>query len=198
MCVAIVCKQGARLTNAQIENGWSSNYHGGGFAFVKDGKVEIVKGLMTLATMKEKYQEYAEQYSTESPFLVHLRISTSGGVTAANTHPFPIKGGAMIHNGMMFTPSGARAGDYKDRKSDTRVFAEALHDVLELEYLKKAEKRILQAVGSYNKLCFLYDNKDFLILNEGDGFWNDDNTIWFSNRSCNAASRSSYRRGSEV
>lgn len=194
MCVAILTKAGARLTTEQIENGWYGNPDGGGFAYVADGRVHIKRGLMNLLQMQDEYQKAADLYSEDSPFLIHMRVSTSGGITPQNTHPFEIRGGAMIHNGVMFTPSGARAGTYPDRKSDTRVFAEALYEVLQLENIKRAESRILREIGSYNKLAFLYDNKDYYIMNEEAGDWNDDHTIWFSNSSCDVP-RVSYRRG---
>lgn len=183
MCVAILTKPGSRLSHAQIEAGWKSNPHGGGFAFVDDtGKMRIIKGLMTLDKMIEKYDEYAERYAMNSPFLVHMRIATSGGTTGPNTHPFPIKDGALIHNGVMFTPTGERAGTKEDRKSDTRVFAETMHNILTRRELQIAEQEILDAIGFSNKLCFLWSDKSWFIMNEKLGSWDGD--IWFSNSSC--------------
>ena len=183
MCVAILTKPGSRLSHAQIEAGWKSNPHGGGFAFVDDtGDVRIIKGLMTLDKMIEKYDEYAERYAMKSPFLVHMRIATSGGTTGKNTHPFPIKDGALIHNGVMFTPTGERAGTKDDRKSDTRVFAEHGFNIFERQSLVKAEQEILDAIGFSNKLVFLWKDKSWFIMNEKLGSWDGD--IWFSNSSC--------------
>lgn len=190
MCVAIVCKEGAVLTEQQIENGWLGNPDGGGFAYVSDNEVHIVKGFMTLEDLQRAYKTYADLHSADSPFLVHMRIGTSGGNTPLNTHPFKILNGAMIHNGVMFTPAGQRAGKPGDYKSDTRVFAEALYSVLQLEHVKRAEARILREVGYSNKLAFLYNDKRTLILNEDGGYW--ENNIWFSNSSCRVSR--SYRR----
>lgn len=190
MCVAILTKPGAVLTPDQIKEGWSCNPDGGGFAYVRDDKVQIVKGFMKVEHLVESYKAMSELYAEDSPFLVHMRIGTSGGKTPKNTHPFPIKNGALIHNGIMFTPAGERAGTPEDRKSDTRVFAEALYNVLELEHVKKAEKRILREIGYYNKVCFLYNDKSYYILNEDAGDWEGD--IWFSNSSCKPSRRYNY------
>jgi hypothetical protein len=111
-----------------------------------------------------------------------MRIRTSGHVNAANCHPFAIQGGALIHNGMMFTPTGDRAGTLTDRKSDTRVFAESLYNILKLEHVKKAESGIRKAIGGGNKVAFLYDDKSYHIIGEDLGFWRED--VWHSNNSC--------------
>lgn len=183
MCVAIVTNPGKSLTSAQLEAGWRINGDGGGFAYVKDNEVVIEKGFMNLVSFEKAYQSAVKLYGEESPFLVHMRIRTSGTTNSNNCHPFRIRGGALIHNGVMFTPAGNRAGQNpQDLKSDTRIFAESLHNILELEHVKKASEGIRKAIGYGNKVCFLYDNKEVVILGEAAGFWDDG--IWYSNTSC--------------
>lgn len=186
MCVAIVTKPGAILSADAIDKGFRSNKDGGGFAFVHpdEKKVKIEKGFMDVDSMKDAYFEKVKEFGEVSPFLVHMRIKTSGLISANNTHPFPVKGGAMIHNGSFFHPSKKFAGTEDDLKSDTRVFAEHLYGILTYEDVKAAQQRILAAVGGYNKIAFLYDDGRYLILNESGGHWNDD--IWYSNHSCGA------------
>ena len=183
MCVAILTTAGKVLTEDQLFSGWRVNGDGGGFAYVKDDKVVIEKGFMNYNAFKSAYSLAAEQFAEDSPFLVHMRIRTSGNTNANNCHPFAIKGGALIHNGIMFTPSGDRAGkDPTDRKSDTRVFAESLFNILQLEDVKRAQEGIRKAIGWGNKVAFLYDSKDYVIVGESAGMWNDG--IWYSNSSC--------------
>lgn len=182
MCIAIVTKPGFSVGDKELYRGWSGNKDGGGFAFVHDGKVQIKKGYMTYNEFQKAYRAAVEQYGRDSHFLVHMRIGTSGGVTPNNTHPFAIKGGAMIHNGVLFYPTGKRAGPPGDRKSDTRVFAESLYNILQLEDIKKAEQNLRRAVGGNNKLCFLYDDNSYFILGEDLGFWREG--VWYSNYSC--------------
>lgn len=184
MCVAIFQKPGAIITQKGMEAGWRSNRDGGGFAYhdATQNKVVIRKGYMELDKFYEAYMEAVEEHGKDSPFLVHMRIRTSGATNANNTHPFPIKGGALIHNGTFFTPSLKYAGPKDDLKSDTRVFAENLYNILTYEDVKAAQDNILKAVGTYNKIVFLYDDGRHLILNENRGMWMDD--VWYSNSSC--------------
>lgn len=182
MCVALVTMPKARLTDAHLEAGWKRNPDGGGIAYVKEGKTQIEKGFMDYNSFHKAYNKAADLFSEESPFLVHLRIATSGGTTRNNCHPFPVKGGAMIHNGILFQPTGTLAGPKTDLKSDTRVLAENLHNILVLADIKKASKAIEEEIGSGNKLCFLYDTGDVHIVGEKQGFW--DKGIWHSNSSC--------------
>lgn len=181
MCIAILCKTGAVLPEAQLKDGWHSNSHGAGFAFVNPttNKVEIRKGFMKYMEFKEAYLAAAMTHSEHSPFLVHMRIRSAGDDGPKNTHPFRVKNGAMIHNGTMFTPTGKRAGTEGDRHSDTRIFAHTLHNILDKDSVQKAEKGILNEIGSSNKLVFLYDDKQYYIVNESSGIWDGD--IWHSN-----------------
>lgn len=182
MCIAIVTTPGHSVTNEALFKGWTANKDGGGFAYVKDGQVQIQKGFMNYNDFQRAYRAAADQYSDTSHFLVHMRIGTSGGKTPKNTHPFRVRGGAMIHNGIMFTPSGMRAGTSADSKSDTRVFAEALHNILVLEDVKRASEDIYRAIGGGNKIAFLYDSNEYVIVGEDRGFWADG--IWYSNGGC--------------
>lgn len=187
MCVAILSKPGARVSKAQIAQGWKVNSDGAGFAYIKNGEVEIEKGFDDLDKFVEAYERAADTYSATSPFLLHMRIRTSGYTNADNTHPFKIKGGAMIHNGVMFSPEGQSAGKDGKQHSDTKVFASVLHNLLDdPEVLKQAEDGILDAVGHTNKLAFLYADGRYLILNEDKGNWEDD--VWFSNFTCKVSS----------
>lgn len=189
MCVALLTKPGASISNDQLWRGWQINSDGGGFAYVKDDKVVIEKGFLKYNDFQRAYATASDKYGHESPFLVHMRIRTSGATNANNCHPFPIKGGALIHNGVMFTPTGNRAGKAPDLKSDTRVFAESLYNILQLEHIKKEQLAIRQAIGYGNKICFLYDNKEYFILGESAGMWIDD--VWHSNSSCKLSGVSS-------
>lgn len=183
MCVAIYSPKGKQVPNDMLFAGFSINRDGAGFAYVdkKEKKVVIRKGFMTYNPFQKAYAE-ACAANPDTPFIVHMRIRTAGDTNQNNTHPFAIKGGAMIHNGGFFSPGGKYAGPQGDRKSDTRVFAENLHNILTYEDVVAAEKEILAAVGTHNKMVFLYDDARAHIMNEKHGIWIDD--IWYSNGSC--------------
>lgn len=141
-----------------------------------NGTVKIVKAL-TWGQIKKQYFKDWRRHGDTSPFLVHFRIASHGSVTYENCHPFPLEdGGALIHNGMIPW--------YSDRtKSDTKQLAETVSgfpggwddtpvvDVLE------------NAIGKGNKVCVLWPDARFLIMNEREGFWREN--VWFSNYSCN-------------
>lgn len=196
MCVAILAKPGHRVGNANLFAGWSVNSHGAGFAYVdpNTNKVVIQKGFLKSYNEFEKALSDAYDRAPDSPFLIHMRIRSVGHQNENNTHPFPIKGGALIHNGTLFTPTGSDVGPADDRKSDTRVFAERLYNVLEYPDVEAGKDDIGRAIGSYNKVVMLYDTKDYVIVNEANGEWVDD--IWYSNSSCRLSR--SYGGGSNV
>lgn len=188
MCIAIVTKPGRTVDMQALYRGWTSNRDGGGFAYVDPdtNKVVISKGFMTYNEFQKAYAAAAEKYAEHSPFIIHMRIGTSGGKTDKNTHPFPIKGGALIHNGILFTPTGDDAGPVTDRKSDTRVFAEKLFNILNYTDALEAKEDLEVAIGG-NKIALLYDTKEFVILNERLGDWVED--IWYSNSACGITPR---------
>lgn len=189
MCVAIVQKIGAVIDNRNLYEGWISNKDGGGFAYVdrNTNKVVIKSGFLEYNKFQKAYEAAVLEHGDQSPMLVHMRIRTSGDVSEKNCHPFRIRGGALIHNGIMFTPTGTLAGRASDKKSDTRIFCDVFHNALIPAHVRLAEKGILSAIGGHNKLCMLYDTREYIILNEGAGYWKDD--VWYSNRSCEIYTR---------
>lgn len=184
MCVAIFQKAGAFVPKLGLANGFSINKDGAGFAYIDPElkKVVIKKGFMKFDPFATAYYEAVEKYGKDSPFLVHMRIKTAGAVSENNTHPFEVAGGAMIHNGSLFYPDKDYIGPDDDTRSDTRVFAEELKNILTFENVKRAEAAIRSAIGYHNKLVFLYDDGRYHIVNEQAGNWVDG--IWYSNGSC--------------
>jgi predicted glutamine amidotransferase len=183
VCIAILTEKGKSVSSASLYKGWSVNRDGAGFAYLDaDGKVQIDSGYMSYNEFEKAYRGAVEKYGNNGPMLVHMRIRSAGGFGQKNCHPFRIKGGAMIHNGTLFTPESDHDTRKPDRKSDTRIFAETFHNILDYESVKLGEKDILKAVGTYNKLVFLYDTGKYHIMNEKSGYWDDG--IWYSNEGC--------------
>lgn len=173
MCIAICKKPGVKMKDEHLEESFSSHRDGAGYAFVRDGKVEIVKGLMTIGEFKEAYRR-DEGANPESVFIIHFRTSTSGGKTPENTHPFRGKECAVIHNGVFF-------GTYGSDKSDTSTLISAAAEKLTKKAVTEGLKKIEAHVGSYNKLVFLFDDNTYAIANESTGVW--DEGVWYSNHS---------------
>jgi hypothetical protein len=116
---------------------------------------------------------------------IHFRLATHGDSTIANVHPFRMDEHTMvIHNGMLPIET-------KGTRSDTAIFVE---DVLpKLGSLWFDDDHMHDLVDAYctngyaNKLVVLTDNPNAThrayIVNSSAGNWNEDKTIWFSNRS---------------
>lgn len=172
MCIAICKKPGVRMKDAHLEESFSSHPHGSGYAYTKDGEVVIVKGLMTIDEFKAAYRK-DEEANPESVFIIHFRTSTSGTKTPENTHPFPGKECAVIHNGVFFSPSGD--------KSDTNVLITAAADRLTKHAVTTGLAAISKHIGTWNKMVFLFKDNTYAIANEAGGVW--DEGVWYSNRS---------------
>lgn len=175
MCLAIVKPSGIQVPKMHLTTGWQHNPNGAGYAFVKDGKVEIHKGFMKLKDFLDSYEVH-EAVNQESNFLIHFRITSQGSDEASNTHPFEIDGGALIHNG---TLSGT-GSSYGKGESDTCKFANMFAKNLSFDFVQKYKARLNDAVRG-SKLCMLYENNTYQIVNESDGQWV--NGVWYSNGS---------------
>lgn len=173
MCLAIVQPKGAQTPELHLENGINSNPHGAGYAFVdKQGKIAIRKGYFSFRAFMNQFERDSENNRADSPFLIHFRWATSGNKDYMNCHPFAVRGGAMIHNGILDLKPTAT-------KSDTHVFSLQLGQHLDRVSVMEANEELGKAIGRGNKLAFLYEDREYAIINESEGVW--DNGIWYSN-----------------
>lgn len=190
MCLAIFKPAKCSITEETLRAGWLGNSDGAGFAFVRNGKVQIQKGFMSVKEFLEAYDK-AMKANRKSPFVIHFRIRSKGDRSADNTHPFQIKNGVLIHNG---TLEGTTA-EYNKGKSDTLLFSEKFADKLDYDTVSANKRDFEDAIG-YNKIVLLYDDQRHIILNEGLGTWHDD--VWYSNRSFETGSRSRFMSAREA
>lgn len=174
MCIAIVCPKGKTISDEIIRRCAFSNSDGGGMALMaNDGKVIIDKGYMTTQSFIDRYHYHLENKAHErGPMLIHFRIATAGKVDRDNTHPFRVRGGAMIHNGIFWS------GGFEDTMSDTRLLAAVLHNRFTEEAVSKHKKELGEVAG-WNKMAFLHDSGNYTIINEDYGTWDDG--VWYSN-----------------
>lgn len=175
MCLAIVQPAGKDIPIGNLQAGWIANNDGAGYAFVRDGKVHIRKGFMKLKEFLPSYTADRKD-CPESVFLVHFRITSMGDRSEANTHPFPIDGGALIHNGTL-TGTGAT---YGSGPSDTKLFAERFSKHLSWNFVTAHRPKWDDACRN-SKIALLYDDNSYQIINEQDGKWDDG--VWYSNNS---------------
>ena len=166
MCVIIVKPIGVDLPKFEdLENSFINNPDGAGFSYNEDGKVITKKGFMTYPAFLEHIKKVEKP--TEKGMLIHFRISTHGGISQENTHPFPITndikfmGGlhtkatlVMAHNGIISSvnvPSGAK---YSDTMLFIKNQVSIMKEIDHLFYLNEKYQKLLYTLSG-SKLAFL-------------------------------------------
>lgn len=176
MCVAIVLPEKTVLPRDVFFSCDKGNPDGAGFAFInEEGKVDFCKSVVVDDEFYKLYEKIAKE--STGPMLLHFRIGTQGTISDENCHPFRIKDGALIHNGILWT-------EYSAKESDTNQFCSELQDVLTYEFVSSEAEFLGKTIGPYNKVAMLYDGGNLVVLNP-DGWYTSDypgcDSILFSN-----------------
>ncbi len=178
MCVVIAKPKGVQIRKKYLRNCYLSNPDGAGFMFVKDKRIVVKKGYFSFELFWGDYLK-AEQENTKSPFVIHFRIATSGGVNKLNCHPFRIdEHNAFAHNGIFYSLP------YTAELSDTQIFNNRILKNLPVDWMRWGGiKRLVQGFikESGSKVVFLGDSKDVWICGEDEGDWFKG--AWYSNDS---------------
>lgn len=92
MCIIMAKPKGIAMPDEDTMHCmWVHNPDGAGFMYVKDGRVHIEKGFMKYELFKAALKKAAKSVDFKNTAVVmHFRITTHGGTTPENTHPFPI------------------------------------------------------------------------------------------------------------
>jgi predicted glutamine amidotransferase len=179
MCLLIAKPAGVSVPKEHMKNGWRENPHGGGFAFLKDGKIVVRKGFRRFKDMWRSYRDFQEYTA-----IIHFRWGNVGSLGMDNCHPFIVDSDLVFaHNGTISITSTDKV-NHADW-SDTRVFNELI-----LKELRKTDHNFLentswkwmisQSIG-YSKLVFLDKEGKLTIINKGLGELEKDTGIWYSN-----------------
>jgi len=183
MCILILRRSDAEpLTDEALKNSYDNNDDSCGFSYVNTDHL----GVQRLKT--HKYMDYepflaklrrCEAIAPDSNFLIHFRIATSGVLSTHNQHPFQVNKHCVgAHNGVLHK---ARKDPYK-KDNDTRMFIK--DTIQKLPQGWDENPVILELLEDYigtNKFAFLYDDNQYLILNDSLGSWQ--NRCWYSNTS---------------
>ena len=194
MCVAILQPAGVKtIEDDRLFHGWASNPDGGGFAFInpETNKIETFKS-MSYTNFAKEYKEAHAKYGADSPFIVHMRIATSGNVDINTAHPFEVKydgEGELVfaHNGIIHDCNPLKSD--KSGRSDTMIFRDEVLNKMSPAWLDNDDTAFLMMnyIG-WSKLVFISTvptlESSWYILNEGSGDWVDGS--WYSNDSCEA------------
>lgn len=189
MCIIAIKPKGIEPpTDDVLHECFVNNADGAGFMWADEGKVHIHKGFKKFKSLKKALKHRA--FTADDTVVYHCRISTGGGVTPGNTHPFPLSKDikdlksltlttdvGFAHNGIIkLTPSQADL-------SDTQEF---IKTILYMEEVKKGLKegnettfKILDSLGGFSKFCVLTPKEVHKI---GLG-WVEEGGLLFSNKS---------------
>lgn len=174
MCVAILKTQGHRVSRKTLNDAWETNPHGGGLAWVDNGKINVWKSLDQKEFVNNAVKLQTKYLATN--MLIHMRIKTHGFVSIANTHPFSIsKDVVFIHNGII--PNMPQSEEISDTRFFNRLYLRKLP--FKFKIGNKALRRMIEAMIGGSKLVFLNSNGEYDIANEPHGSWKGGN--WFSN-----------------
>jgi predicted glutamine amidotransferase len=170
MCVIAVKNSGVSFPeDALIKDMWDSNPHGAGLMYAKGGKVYIEKGFMKYEDLMRAVADLKKSIDVvNTPVVMHFRITTHGGTSPQNTHPFPISSDekylraldlscsvGMVHNGII----NSVAVDKDSKMSDTMVYIQEV--LTPLSMLNKAfyknnyGKTLMENQIGWSKLAFL-------------------------------------------
>ncbi len=92
MCIIAIKPAGVKMpATTTIENMWHNNNDGAGLMYAAGGTVYIEKGFMALKSFKSAIKKLEKSIDvTNTPMVFHFRITTHGGTSAGNCHPFPV------------------------------------------------------------------------------------------------------------
>jgi predicted RNA-binding Zn-ribbon protein involved in translation (DUF1610 family) len=196
MCVIAIKPEGVDLpTEEHLKEMFDANKDGAGFMYVRDKHVKIRKGFMTLENLVNGLK--ASNLTKEDVVVYHFRISTSGGISPATTHPFPLTDDYRVMKGLSvdtevgIAHNGIISTFGKGDVSDTMAF---IKEILATDVVKKnlfdggVISLIEMALGSFNKMIFLHKDKTFALL----GDWFKKNGMMYSNMIWEARTTSNW------
>ena len=178
MCIVIMKKRDARVSKKQLKESFDNNPDGAGYLFAKDGNLTIKKGFFVFNDFYDNYSRDMAKFNNPIA-IIHFRIATHGLTNRTNCHPHMVDGDlGFAHNGIINF-----VNDHK-KKSDTLIFR---NDILRgmpkgFIFNESIMALIEESIGN-SKLVFLDKNGNWKIANEYKGHWNDEDTIWYSNKS---------------
>lgn len=189
MCIICAKNKGIEMPSWDIiENMWYNNTDGAGLMWVEDGAVHISKGYMRYDLFKNEVETLGKRLNlTETPLVMHFRITTHGGTKPENCHPFPITDQigllqklrcntdiGVAHNGILsFTPRKGISDTMEYIATQLSIIKKMNRKFLKHDYLMQLIKNATEG----SRLCFL--DKYGKIYTTGNFI--EDNGVLYSN-----------------
>lgn len=178
MCVAIYLPAGESISNKTLKQCYAANPHSIGYMFATEGLL-IVQKFMAYPEFLAAFRAQRERH-TETDFVIHFRIASSGEIDLDNCHPFHISQDvAFCHNGILDDCYGDK------KRNDTRHFSDDVLAPLVRTYgydilFQPAMRELIEGnIGYHNKFIFMDATGRVAICNEYAGFLIGE--TWFSN-----------------
>ncbi len=165
------------------------NSDGAGISWCENNEVKIRKGFMTYNEFSSFLVSLGKRLDlTDTPLVMHFRITTHGGTNQSNTHPFPISRKikdmkktsvvtdiAVAHNGIIPIKCIPKL-------SDTQTYiVKKLSSIKNIQPDFYTNKYIMQRIENeiQSKMCFLTKDGEIYTI----GKFIEDNGILYSNNS---------------
>jgi hypothetical protein len=176
MCLAIYKPANIKTDWDALEEGFHTNSHGAGFAYVDNGRLITCKGYFTFDEFRDAYLPVQDKQAA-----IHFRLATHGEHDANNCHPFLLSDDlAMVHNGVLDI-----ACNVNKKMSDTWHYAELVLQPMasrDPDFFSRPEVSFMGGAAIRgSKFIFLRADGHFGIWNEESGHWAQD--CWWSNNS---------------
>lgn len=191
MCIIVVKKDGVKMpSNNKFKTCFNANKDGAGYMFATNGKVHIVKGLMSFNAFKNSLNNTRKKYGDDIPYVFHFRISTQGGVNKELCHPYPLTDDmeamkklnnitniGVAHNGIISLTSSWGETSY----NDTMLFiADYLSELVKNRNDLIKFRTLIQRLTIGNRLALLFDDGNIELTGSG---WIEEDGIFYSNTS---------------
>ena len=191
MCIIAIKQAGISMPATKtIENMWHNNPDGAGFMYAKDGTVHVEKGFMKLKSLKAALKQLEKKVDVvNTPIVLHFRITTSGGTSPENCHPFPVTEKlpllqmtktkaplAIAHNGIIEIKPSKK--DISDTMEYVMTQLAPLYQLKKDFYRHEAGKKL---VYNFIKSKMVFLDGEGRIETVGDFITGEDNLLYSNN-----------------
>lgn len=194
MCIIVVKKAGiATPSEEMFENMWNHNPDGAGFMYTANGGVCIEKGFMEYKDFYKAYKRVEGKIDTvQTPMVFHFRITTHGGTSPENTHPFPVTDNlSMLRKLMCKTSLGVAHNGILSVQPRSGISDTMEYILTQLSTMKcinkhfpqdKYFRKLIENEIGGSRLAFL--DMEGNISTVGDFVTDEQTGLMFSNTSC--------------